>query len=170
MPNHEPVTSYQVTKIMRQKKFVFFLFSVLCFLILDQSTKAYFASRVFSFGPLDVKLTPNSSLPFTLDLGSIVNLIIILVFLGVFIYLFFLKEYSSKIEWGPTLVLSGAIGNLIDRIRFGYVRDFLDVGLGFVFNLADIIILLGILIILIQQTPKLRGKALIDGRNRNIMP
>jgi signal peptidase II len=39
------------------------------------------------------------------------------------------------------LLLGGAIGNLIDRIRFGYVVDFVDIGVGswrwYVFNVAD---------------------------------
>jgi signal peptidase II len=39
------------------------------------------------------------------------------------------------------LLLGGAIGNLIDRIQFGYVRDFADIGIGtwrfYVFNVAD---------------------------------
>ena len=42
---------------------------------------------------------------------------------------------------GLTLVLGGAIGNIIDRVRFGVVIDFLDFGIGtarwWVFNLAD---------------------------------
>ena len=39
------------------------------------------------------------------------------------------------------LLLGGAIGNLIDRIRFGYVVDFVDIGAGtwrwYIFNVAD---------------------------------
>jgi signal peptidase II len=39
------------------------------------------------------------------------------------------------------LLLGGAIGNLIDRIRFGYVVDFVDIGIGswrwYIFNVAD---------------------------------
>jgi signal peptidase II len=39
------------------------------------------------------------------------------------------------------LVVGGALGNLIDRLRFGYVLDFFDVNLGFyrwpAFNIAD---------------------------------
>ncbi len=42
---------------------------------------------------------------------------------------------------GPGLLLGGAIGNFIDRIRFGYVVDFADIGIGtwrcYIFNIAD---------------------------------
>ncbi len=48
---------------------------------------------------------------------------------------------------GVSLVIGGAIGNLIDRVRLGYVVDFLDFsGLGFpwVFNIADAAINVGV--------------------------
>ena len=48
---------------------------------------------------------------------------------------------------GYALILGGAIGNLIDRLRFGYVIDFLLLHIGdrtlFVFNLADAALTLG---------------------------
>ncbi len=50
------------------------------------------------------------------------------------------------------LLLGGAIGNLIDRLRLGYVVDFVDIGLGnlrfFTFNVADSAISLAILLLL----------------------
>jgi len=45
------------------------------------------------------------------------------------------------------LALGGAIGNLIDRVRFGYVVDFFDVKVWPVFNVADSAITVGILIL-----------------------
>ena len=51
------------------------------------------------------------------------------------------------------LLLGGAIGNMLDRIRLGYVVDFVDVGLGtlrfYTFNVADSAISLSILLLLI---------------------
>jgi len=46
------------------------------------------------------------------------------------------------------LILSGAVSNIIDRIRFGCVTDFIDLRVWPVFNLADICIVLGALLIL----------------------
>ena len=46
------------------------------------------------------------------------------------------------------LLLGGAVGNLIDRIRFGEVVDFIDVGAWPVFNLADSAIVVGVIIII----------------------
>ncbi|MCM8795607.1 MAG: signal peptidase II [Candidatus Omnitrophica bacterium] len=44
-------------------------------------------------------------------------------------------------------ILSGALGNLIDRLRFGYVIDFLDLRIWPVFNLADCAITLGAILL-----------------------
>lgn len=46
------------------------------------------------------------------------------------------------------LLLGGAVGNLIDRIRFGEVVDFIDVGAWPVFNLADSAIVVGVILII----------------------
>lgn len=62
---------------------------------------------------------------------------------------------------GFALILGGAIGNLIDRLRFGYVIDFLLLHIGertlFVFNLADAALTLGpVLLILAYLFPETR--------------
>ncbi|MDP4001391.1 MAG: signal peptidase II [bacterium] len=47
-------------------------------------------------------------------------------------------------------VFAGAVSNLGDRLVLGYVRDFVDLGLGFTFNLADIFIVIGLILILVK--------------------
>lgn len=71
------------------------------------------------------------------------------------------------------LVMGGALGNVIDRIRFGYVVDFLDFsGLGFpwVFNIADAAINVGVgLLILdavLSERAAKRSAAGVVGENR----
>jgi signal peptidase II len=68
---------------------------------------------------------------------------------------------KEKCRWtriGLSLVLGGAIGNVIDRIRFGAVIDFLDFYIGKyhwpAFNMADSAICLGVFIILYQTFRK----------------
>lgn len=51
---------------------------------------------------------------------------------------------SPQVFWGCVLILGGATGNLIDRLRLGYVIDFLGVGLWPLFNVADSAITIGI--------------------------
>lgn len=48
------------------------------------------------------------------------------------------------IQLGLSLILGGAIGNLVDRVRLGYVVDFIDVRVWPVFNLADSAITVGV--------------------------
>ena len=47
------------------------------------------------------------------------------------------KKNSVIFKLSLSLILGGAIGNLIDRLRFGFVIDFLDLRIWPVFNLAD---------------------------------
>jgi signal peptidase II len=68
-----------------------------------------------------------------------------LVTLGVVAVLVFLEVQTGWRSWLLTitlgLLLGGAIGNFIDRARFGYVVDFADIGIGssrfYIFNIAD---------------------------------
>lgn len=60
------------------------------------------------------------------------------------------------------LILGGAVGNLVDRLRFGYVIDFISVGWWPNFNVADSAICIGVGLMLLgwlmpgQQAPSLR--------------
>ena len=57
-----------------------------------------------------------------------------------------------------SLILGGAIGNLIDRIAFGYVIDFIDFRIWPVFNLADSAITVGAGLILFKCFPSAKEK------------
>lgn len=50
------------------------------------------------------------------------------------------KQNSFIFKFSLSLILGGSIGNLIDRLRFGFVIDFLDLRVWPVFNLADSVI------------------------------
>ncbi|GLS89548.1 lipoprotein signal peptidase [Psychromonas marina] len=70
--------------------------------------------------------------------------------------LYSLKQNRFDKRWENiafSLVLSGAIGNAMDRVIFGYVVDFLDFDLGFyrwpTFNVADIAIFIGAAMIIL---------------------
>jgi signal peptidase II len=49
----------------------------------------------------------------------------------------------TLVRYGVALVIGGALGNLLDRIRLGYVVDFIDFHFWPVFNLADMAIVAG---------------------------
>ncbi len=57
------------------------------------------------------------------------------------------KKNSRLINIALALILAGTLGNLIDRLRFGFVVDFLDFRIWPVFNLADSAITIGALLL-----------------------
>jgi len=63
----------------------------------------------------------------------------------IFIYVRYLPFSSMLVRIALGLLLGGAIGNLIDRLAFGRVVDFIDIGAWPVFNLADSAIVVGII-------------------------
>lgn len=72
------------------------------------------------------------------------------------IFTLYRKADGERLQrWALTLILGGAIGNLIDRIRLGYVVDFIDWHYGDkhwpTFNVADIAISVGVGLLLIDS-------------------
>jgi signal peptidase II len=63
------------------------------------------------------------------------------------------REPNRLDALGLSLVLGGALGNLVDRVRYGYVVDYADLHFGafrpfLVFNIADAAITIGVLVLL----------------------
>jgi len=61
-----------------------------------------------------------------------------------------IKEEGKLLRLGFVFIISGAVSNLIDRVRLGCVVDFLDFRIWPVFNLADTVITIGASIIILQ--------------------
>ncbi len=57
---------------------------------------------------------------------------------------------SPATAWAFALILGGAAGNLIDRLRFGYVVDFLDLRVWPIFNVGDSAITIGVTLLLFK--------------------
>ncbi len=72
----------------------------------------------------------------------------------VFLFFYWAKKDQKWLTTGLALILGGAVGNLIDRTRFGYVIDFLDFHLnGYhwpAFNIADSAVTVGALWLLLN--------------------
>ncbi len=66
------------------------------------------------------------------------------VVVAILFYASRLQPHMALLRWAMALVLGGAIGNLIDRLRFGYVVDLFDFRVFPVFNVADIAIVCGV--------------------------
>tara|TARA_B100001250_G_scaffold59152_1_gene46065 strand:+ start:1117 stop:1593 length:477 start_codon:yes stop_codon:yes gene_type:complete len=84
-------------------------------------------------------------------------LLVMTILLTGFIIGFLWKERAGHplVKYGLALILSGAIGNLIDRLLYGKVVDFLDVMIGnfhwYIFNVADSSVTIGMVLFIIHS-------------------
>lgn len=110
--------------------------------------QSYFSSFGFS-----IMFTWNPGTSFSLfrALGTAAPIILIVlsaIIIGFLGYYLFKKTNSGMEKWGLALIVGGALGNLIDRLRFGAVVDFLDFHVKTwhwpAFNFADICICVGV--------------------------
>lgn len=95
--------------------------------------------------------------PILLNAGAIA------VFCVVVVYALRTAVTDRLLQTGLHLILGGAIGNLLDRFRFGYVVDFLDVYVGRhhwpAFNVADSAICIGIALLFFDMRKKPEAEA-----------
>jgi signal peptidase II len=110
----------------------------------------YIMSNVFDWFNIVFTWNPGTSFSLLRHLGEAAPWVIIAA-TGVIIVLLFLYMFrrASTYEKLPlAFIIGGALGNLVDRIRFGAVIDFLDFHIGEwhwpAFNVADIFIVIGV--------------------------
>jgi signal peptidase II len=125
-------------------------------IVLDQITKAVVRANI-PFGgqwmPLDW-LSPyfrfvhwqNTGAAFGMfqQGGLIFGILAAVVTIMIFIYFPKIPQKEMLMRIAIAMQLGGAVGNLIDRIRFGPVTDFISVGTFAVFNIADSSITVGV--------------------------
>jgi signal peptidase II len=95
--------------------------------------------------------TRNRGVAFGVQPGSslVVSAVVGVALLALLVY--FVRHSERTLIWLPTgLLLGGAVGNVIDRVRQGAVTDFIKLPLGWPpFNLADACITAGVLILVV---------------------
>lgn len=143
---------------MKRKVSIFI--SILLLIILDQAVKGYVVKEIplggmRRFIPKVVSLTylKNSGAAFSmLENQQWFFTIITLIAMGAaFVYLYRHIKGSIWLLLGLTLIISGGIGNFIDRVRQGFVVDMfhLDFMNFAIFNVADIYLTVGVGLLLI---------------------
>ncbi|AGL02609.1 signal peptidase II [Desulfoscipio gibsoniae] len=136
-----------------------FIFIVLVTLLLDQLSKYIVTSRLLVGESIPV-LPPVFYLTYILNPGAAfgmlanrtdifiaVSLLVLVVVLAGYRYL---PKERIWMRLALGLVVGGALGNLIDRVRLGRVIDFLDFQVWPIFNLADTAIVIGGLLLIID--------------------
>jgi len=152
---------------MKRKYWVLLIFCV-GILLLDQWTKSLVVEKLPLYQRVEViqgffNLTHvrNTGGAFGIfggekgGVGSMLFVVVSLIAIGAIIFLFIkIREDEKVLALSFSLVLSGAIGNLIDRLRYGEVVDFLDFHLSTyhwpAFNVADSAICIGIGLLALQ--------------------
>ncbi len=141
----------------RRWNLVFFIIA-LAVLATDQFSKLWIRSYpgqepIYEAGFFRIIFTRNTGAAFGL-LPDQFLLLTITAFIGIILVLLFVFYFSRHYPFMDTragklalgLVLGGTIGNLVDRLRFGFVTDFIGVGFWPVFNIADSAVTVGIIL------------------------
>jgi signal peptidase II len=124
-------------------------------LALDQATKAIVrreigrGERIEVLPGIDLINTRNRGVAFGLfaDGGALLAIVAAVTLAG--LLAFFATHTDRRLVWLPTgLLIAGATGNLIDRVREGSVTDFIDLPLWPAFNVADMAITSGVIALL----------------------
>jgi len=109
---------------------------------------------VYSSGFINLILEKNTGAAFSL-LQNLTNFLIIISVISVFLMLYFIvrniETLLMKEIFCSSILLAGILGNLYERIFFGYVRDYFDLAfVNFpVFNVSDVLINVGVFAIII---------------------
>lgn len=122
----------------------------------DQIAKAVIEAQlvlgeeVDVLGPLGLTLSHNTGVAFGLADGAGAPLVVVtLLALGVVVYLFARNPTRPGMWIAAGLLLGGAIGNLVDRVRADAVTDFIDLPPWPPFNIADMAITAGVVVLVL---------------------
>lgn len=96
-------------------------------------------------------LNPGAAFGLFADQQWLFILVAVLLIGGVGILFRQLVQQPPMLRFGAALLVGGAVGNLIDRIRLGKVVDFFDFRIWPIFNVADIAICVGVGLILLAM-------------------
>jgi signal peptidase II len=129
----------------------------LAVIILDQILKHVFIlklsnGRYIDCGICDMRLVHNTGTAFGLFAGNNSVFIYISLIAIILILVLIFKTPSKNLltRSAYLMILAGAASNLIDRLRVGYVIDFIDFRFWPVFNLADTSITCGIILLFVM--------------------
>jgi len=138
----------------------------LLILVLDQVSKLWVIAHFHLYE--SVEILPSVNLTYVHNMGAAFSFLssaggwqrwffVAIAIIAVIVIVVWLSRLKPNEKWMAvtlSLILGGAVGNLYDRISYGYVVDFIDVYYGShhwpVFNVADSAISIGVLMMLID--------------------
>lgn len=121
-------------------------------IIADQATKYWIQSRM-TYGESWPVITDIFHITYILNPGAAFGILenktwffiaVAVVLLAGVAFIYPRLPTNPMVKLGTSLLVGGAVGNLIDRVRIGYVIDFFDFRIWPIFNVADICIVCGV--------------------------
>ncbi|OGE85535.1 MAG: hypothetical protein A3J48_00255 [Candidatus Doudnabacteria bacterium RIFCSPHIGHO2_02_FULL_46_11] len=113
-------------------------------LLLDAAGKALVRKQI-----LDIPFVENSGLAFGIQAGGLAAIILTAVILAVLFFYYQQNKIFLKNVIAFGLIFGGAIGNLLERIIFRNVTDFIPLGKAML-NIADLAIFLGLTMLVVK--------------------
>lgn len=142
---------------MKNKKIKVLISIFVIILLLDQFTKfliSKFVKNSLKIIPriLEIEIIKNTGVAFGINSGNMKNIVITIIFLCLIIY-FIKKQFrliNIKTMFSLSLMFAGGFSNLIDRIVRGGILDFIKISTFPIFNIADISIVIGWILLVIN--------------------
>ena len=147
------------------KRFFSISATIVLILFFDQLSKIFIInyfqtnnSIIYLTSFLNFELIWNEGIAFGLlsfENSKIYNFISIIILLVVLIILFLIYKTKNLTVYFYSMIVGGALGNLLDRVRYSSVPDFIDFHIGefhwFIFNIADIFISIGVICLIMVE-------------------
>ena len=147
------------------KRFFSIKFVIIFSIFLIDQVSKYYIINIFEFQNeviylssfLNLQLIWNEGIAFGLlsfENDLYYNSITFVIIIVILILLFLIKN-DDQYSYFYSMIVGGALGNLIDRIRYSSVPDFIDFHISnfhwFVFNIADIFVSLGVICLIVAE-------------------
>ncbi len=143
----------------RNSQILISLCAVVLLLLIDQLIKVFISINMDSYDHITIinnffwiRLVHNPGAAFSILEGEITFFIIATIIALIVFSCMFLTTKDRVSQIGLTMMIGGTLGNAVDRLRLGYVIDYLDFnifGYSFpVFNFADILLTLGVAVLI----------------------
>ncbi len=119
------------------------LFGVVLVFI-DLVSKFYFMYNSLDFGFFSLNYSANTGIAFGFFKGF--NLLFVVLSFIIIGTIFYYYNNIKNSQYAFDLILAGAFGNLINRIFYGHVIDFIDFKFWPIFNFADVFVVIGVIL------------------------
>jgi signal peptidase II len=168
MPEKKPIFpfSFFPTKQKGEKNALIWLWLSLLVIVLDQVTKVWASTTLVLYQPeavlpfFNLRLMHNlgAAFSFLATAGGwqrwFLTVLALIISAVIIVWLTHLKHQQRWLACALALILGGALGNVVDRIMYGYVVDFIDIYYQQwhwpAFNLADSAISIGAVMLLVD--------------------